>query len=445
MVTKRKVLKEAAEFISIESVSTDSTRFSEMLKAVDYLTSKLSTLGFTVKIFKKKNHPPFIIAKRIISAERTTIGIYGHYDVQPEDPVKEWKSKPFKLDLRDRKLYGRGVADNKGHIIQNLAAIESLIHEKGLNNNLIMILEGEEETGSLYLEEFMALERDSLSEVDVFFITDTGMFAKRVFQIFYALRGLVYFEVQVKIGGRDLHSGIYGNSVLNPIQALADLFSKMKNIKTGEILIPGFYDSVRELDEKELELLKKTKISDKQLKSETNAFTVLSKKNIPAYLISKILPSMDVHGILGGYTQPGVKTVIPSTATAKFSFRIVENQKVEDVVKTVKTFIKKTLPAGVEYKLTLHGAEGYFYTTLDNEFVRKTSKIAEDHFGHEVVFNRSGGSIPAAEILQRLFEKPIILTGFTLSDDNIHSPNENFDEDMFWEGIEVLKKLYSSI
>ncbi len=444
-MNKQLVQKDLDEFISIQSVSTDSTRFSEILMAVDFLNQKLSSLGFMVKVIEHDQHPPLIIAERIISKRKRTIGIYGHYDVQPEDPADEWKSEPFKLTLREGKFFARGVADDKGHIIQNIAAIESLIEEKGLYSNVIFILEGEEECGSVYLEEFVASQKAALSKIDVFFITDTGMFAKWAPQIFYALRGLVYFEITVKIGDRDLHSGVYGNRVFNPIQVLTDLFAKMKDINTGKILIPGFYDNMRKIPKHELELLEKTEVSPKDLEKEAGVYRVVAHNDTPPYLASKILPSLDVHGIQGGYTSPGVKTVIPRQASAKFSCRIVENQDPQEVVKLIQRFIKDTIPVGVTYDLTVHSAEGSFYTSLDNEYAKKTAAILAEHFGHETMFNRSGGSIPAAEIMQRLFKKPVILSGFTLPDENMHSPNENFDEEMFWEGIDALKKIYGSI
>ncbi len=420
---KTKVLQELEQFIAIESVSTDPKRASEVVKAAKFLTNKLHSLGFSVNTIGTQG-PPLLIAERVISGNTKTIGIYGHYDVQPEDPVESWHTKPFKLTLRLGKMWGRGIADDKGHVWQSIAALEELISHNTLSHNIVFLLEGEEEVGSVNLENYLKESTKVLSGVDAFYITDVGMHGKNMPQIFYALRGIVYFEIEITIGDRDLHSGVYGNSVYNPIQLLAELFGKIKNSTTGRILIPHFYDTVRDLSPKELQLLEQTGESEN--------------------LSSKILPSFDPNGIIGGYTGPGSKTIIPATASAKFSLRLVENQNPDEVEQMVREFVQKNIPSGVEYKLTLNSKDAPFYTNYENEYVRRTATILREVFGHEVIFNRSGGSIPAAEKLQRLFKKPIILTGFTLPDENLHSPNENFDEEMFWKGIEALKKMYGS-
>jgi acetylornithine deacetylase/succinyl-diaminopimelate desuccinylase-like protein len=444
-MNKQQILQDLETFIAIQSVSPDSSRFDEMLKAVYFLKKHLEDLDFDIETIQEGNAPPLVVASRIISSTAKTIGIYGHYDVQPEDPINEWKSTPFQLTQKKGKLYGRGVADNKGHIVQNLYALKELVLSQSLKNNIVLIFEGEEESGSAHLEPYLEKIRDTLSNVDVFFVTDVGMHSKHVPQIFYGLRGLVYFELTVHIGERDLHSGIYGNCVYNPVQVITDLFSKIKDITTGEILIPGFYDDIRAIDKDELDLLIKVTVTDEQLKKEANVHHVTSFRGQPAYLVSKIYPSCDINGIVSGYTGEGAKTIIPKSATVKFSFRLVEHQDPKKVQDLVIKFIEKNLPNGLQYKLNMLSSDGPFYTSLDNEYVKKTASILKGHFNHEVLFNRSGGSIPVAEMLQRLFHKPIILTGFTLPDDNIHSPNENFDEEMFWSGIEALKKIYGSL
>ena len=342
-------------------------------------------------------------------------------------------------------MYGRGVADNKGHVIQNLTAIEELLTSKELKHNIIFLFEGEEETGSEQFEKLVKKYSQTLSKADVYFVTDVGMLAKHKPQILYGLRGLVYFEIELSIGATDLHSGVYGNSVYNPANVLADLFTKMKDVKSGEVLIPGFYDGLRKFSKEEIRLLRQSGENDRDLQKEVGAYKVTPFRNMPAYIAPKIFPSLDIHGIITGYTGEGPKTVIPRKATAKFSCRLVEYQDPYKVEKLVKQFIKKTLPKGVKYKISVLSRDFPFYSTIENEYIKKTAEILSEHFKNDTIFSRSGGSVPAAEILQRLFKKPIILTGFTLPDDNIHAPNENFDEEMFFSGIEALKKIYSTL
>ncbi len=442
MQDKQDILSALSTFISIPSVSTDPKHGRDMKRAVDFLSQTLKPLGFKVQILKKQTGQPFIYASRIIASKAKTIGIYGHYDVQPEDPVNEWASGPFKLTLRNGAFYGRGVADNKGHIIQNVYSINRLIKKNKLSNNIVFVLEGEEESGSGHFEEYVGGVKKELDRVDVFFVTDMGMHNKNVPQIFYALRGLIYFEIEVTIGSRDLHSGVYGNRVLNPIQILSELFSKIKNSATGQILIPHFYDEVRTPTKKEYELLKKTARTNQEEQKQAGTYAVSSINKLYPYLSAKIYPSFDPHGIVGGYIGEGSKTVIPRLASAKFSFRLVENQSPVKIEKIVRKFIAESLPKGARYKLLTLSSDSPFYTSVDNEFVRKTAASLEDVFLNKALINRSGGSVPAAEILSRLFKKPVILTGFTLPSDNIHAPNENFDEDMFFKGIIALEKLY---
>jgi acetylornithine deacetylase/succinyl-diaminopimelate desuccinylase-like protein len=446
-MTKDLQLKELTEFLAIQSVSTDPLRKKEMARACEYLVEKLESFGCDVKIFTHKGVPSLVIARldaQIKNIQTKTLGIYGHYDVQPEDPIEEWGSEPFVLTIKNGKMYARGIADDKGHIMQNLFAIEALVKEGKLNNNIVFIFEGEEETGSAHFEAYMEESKDVLKDVDCFYITDMGMHEKNVPQIFYALRGILYFELRVKTVKRDLHSGIYGNIVLNPAQVIASLMTKMKDVETGEILIPNIYDSVRKPDAEELALLNKTIRDDRDLKDETGAEKLMSIRGIPPSLVSKLLPSLDINGMQSGYTAKGSKTIIPKEAMVKFSIRLVEKQDPHEIERIVREFIVQEMAKGASFDLDTFACEAPFYTSLDNSFVTKSAEIMRDIFGNSTLFNRSGGSVPAAEILQKLYGKPVILTGFTLPDDNIHSPNENFDEEMFWKGIEALKAMYSA-
>ncbi len=415
-VVNNQVLKLFSNLVSIQSVSADSKRHKEILKAANFVKKELIRLGCQVNLYQKENCPPLIIAKKTVSSGAKTIGVYAHYDVQPEDPVVQWKTAPFKLTINNGKIFGRGTADDKGHLIQILEATRRLTRLRqgfgGQGNNLVFIFEGEEETGSGNFEKL--INKDPLlKEIDVFYVMDFGMETSTQPEIFFGLRGLIAFELEVTVGKEDLHSGVYGNQIDNPVQIIAELFSKIKSSKTREIFIPGFYKNLK----------------------------TVNRKNL--WTSTKIHPSFDVNGIIAGYVGEGVKTIIPALARAKFSFRLVENQTPDEVEKLVNDFIKKNLPGRVNYSLKTLGKLEPFYTDINNRFVEVTDRIFKEIFGKKSLFTRSGGSIGAAATLAKTFRKPLILTGFTLADCNIHSPNENFDEKMFWKGITAMEKIFA--
>ncbi|MEK7597818.1 MAG: M20/M25/M40 family metallo-hydrolase [Patescibacteria group bacterium] len=422
MINNKSIFKLLSDFVSIQSISTDKSRHSEIIKAVEFLKKEIKSLGFEIKTYQKDNCSPLIIGylpsmiRSSKDGKSKTIGVYAHYDVQPENPVNKWNSQPFELTKKNGKLFSRGVADDKGHIIQTLVAIRKIVETQdfaSLQNNIVLIFEGEEETGSENFEYLISQAKKDLEEVDVFYVLDFGMETSNQPEIFYGLRGLICFEIEIKIGENDLHSGVYGNQIDNPIQILSELFSKIKDAKTRRILIPHFYDKIK----------------------------YKSKDNY--WLSTKIHPSFDINGISGGYTGEGVKTIIPASVSAKFSFRLIENQTPDAIEKLVNDFIKKNLPKTVKYSLKTLGKLSPFYTDIDNKYIKVTDKIFTKVFGKKSLFTRSGGSIGAATTLSKLFNKPLILTGFTLVDCNIHAPNENIDEEMFYKGIVSLEKIFS--
>ena len=362
-----------SDFVAIQSVSADPLRHDQILKAVEFLKKEIKTLGFEIKTYQKDNCPPLIVARNYLEDGRPqdikTLGIYAHYDVQPEDPVDKWDSPRFQLTRRNGKLFGRGVADDKGHIVQTIIAIKKLIEigklarlrpdyakatsgkqGYGGRSNIVLILEGEEETGSKNFEYLIKQAKDDLKNIDVFYVLDFGMETSDHPEIFYGLRGLIGFELEVKIGEQDLHSGVYGNQIDNPIQILSELFSKIKDSKTRKILIPHFYDKVK----------------------------YKSKDNY--WLSTKVHPSFDVNGISGGYTGEGVKTIIPALARAKFSFRLIEDQTPDEIEKLVNNFVKKNLPKGVKYSLKTSGKLNPFCIDINNKYVKETDKIFTEVF-----------------------------------------------------------------
>ena len=407
---KSKTLKLLTDFVSIQSVSADPSRHGQILKAVEFLKKEISALGFEVKTYQKDDCPPLIIAKYYLRdgrpQDRKTIGVYAHYDVQPEDPVEQWDSPPFKLTAREGKLFGRGVADDKGHIIQALEAIRRLTRLRqgfGGRSNIVLIFEGEEEVGSQNFEYLINQANEDLKEIDVFYVLDMGRETSNQQEIFYGLKGLIGFELKVETGKIDLHSGVFGNKVNNSIQILSELFAKIQDSRTKKILIPHFYDKVK----------------------------------------FSLHPSFDIHGITGGYAGEGIKTIIPASASAKFSFRLIEDQTPDEIEKLVSDFIKKNLPKEIEYSLKTSGKLDPFCEDINNKYVKKTDEKFTDIFGKKTKFSRSGGSIGAVATLAKQFKKPLILTGFTLEDCNIHAPNENIDQNMFEKGIVSLGKIFS--
>ncbi len=413
---KKNILDSLGKLISFQSVSTDKKRFQEILKVVDFINNYLKKLGFKINLYQKKDYPPLIIAEKIINKNEKTIGFYAHYDVQPEDPINQWKTEPFKLTLKNGKFFARGVADDKGHLWQIISAAEYLIKKNQLKNNLVFVFEGEEEIGSLNFEE-LTKKAKQLKNVDVFYVVDMGMKNQKNPEIFYGLRGIVDYQLKIKIHKNDLHSGVYGNIVLNPAQILVELMAKMVDGRTHRVKISGFYQDVKKISKQEKQLL---------------------KKSTQGSINAKILPSLDINGIYSGYINEGIKTIIPAEATVKFSIRLVPNQNWKKIDQLIKKFIKDNLPKGVNYNLITFGGSDPFYTDFKNDFVDKTINKLKKVFDGKVFYNRSGGSVPAAEILQRLFKKPVILFGFVLPDCNLHAPNENYDEKNFWKGIDAL-------
>jgi acetylornithine deacetylase/succinyl-diaminopimelate desuccinylase-like protein len=450
-MNKSEILQLLTDFVAIESVSTDASRKSSMQEAADFLSHQLGEMGFTLSVQSVNGSAPFVIGSLMQDKSAHTIGIYGHYDVQPEDPVEEWNSAPFKLTQKDGKLYGRGVADDKGHIIQNLVALRELIAQKKLKRNIVCFFEGEEESGNINLEEILnAPQNTYLQNVDAWLVTDMGARGSGEPQIYNGLRGIVYFEMTIETGTKDAHSGVYGNRIYNPAQLLSELFTSMKDSKTGVVRIPHFYEDIIHPSPEEYAHLVVQADTPKALLERSGAYTVPSKwgpfpgfpADIPLSVTSKLLPSLDIHGISSGYVQEGVKTIIPRKAMIKFSCRIVPGQKAEKIARLVQDHVRAHIPEGIQYELTVVESSEAFYTSVDNPWIREISSKLEEVFGAAVRFSRSGGSIPVAEALQRHYSKPVILTGFTLPDDNLHAPNENYDEQMFWKGIEALEQIY---
>lgn len=448
---KAKVLELFSQLVSIPSVSADPSRKQAMRDSSELLAITLRKLGFEVKSIQDKKYPPLVCAYKIIGDHAETIGIYGHYDVQPEHPTDQWNSPPFKLTLRDGFFYGRGVADNKGHIVENIAVISKLIEENRLNKNVVFVIEGEEESNGVHFETLLTMcPRGILERVDVWFVTDMGARAFREPQIFNALRGIITGELTITTASKESHSGVFGNRVYNPAQILCDIVTKIRDANSGFIYIPGFYEDITPVSDKEYKSLVTIADTPEDLKKRSGAYILPESPtyphlppHMPLALTSKLAPSFDVNGIISGHTGAGPKTIIPAQANLKFSFRLVPGQKVKKVITLIESFVQQLAPQNVAPILVINEGSDPFYTDIDNPWMQRVSKSLGGFFHTDMIYNRSGGSVPAAEIFQRLYRKPVILTGFTLPGDNIHAPNENFHEEMFWLGIEALTHVYT--
>ena len=431
-----KYIEELKDFLRIPSISSDPEKKSEMLRAAEFLMSKFSEMGFeNIKILNPDEGHPVVYAEKNVDPKKPTVLFYGHYDVQPVDPIELWTSPPFEPEIRDGKIWARGATDDKGQLYTHLKSVEAFIKSGvDLPMNVKFIIEGEEEIGSPSLPKVIKANKNLL-KCDVVVISDTSMYDEKTPSITYSLRGLAYFQIEITGPNRDLHSGTFGGAVMNPIQALCDLLSGMKD-KNGKITIPGFYDDVLPLTKKERDGFKKLKFSEKAYMKELGVKELFGEKGYSTLERTWARPTLEINGIWGGYTGVGAKTVIPSKAYAKISMRLVPNQTPQKVEKLLKAYLSKVVPKSVTYKLeTLHGGEPAL-TPIDNVAIKTAALAMKKAFGKEPVFIREGGSIPIVVDFGRTLKAPVVLLGFGLSTENLHSPNEHFDLNNFHRGIQ---------
>lgn len=428
-------VEELKEFLRIQSISSDPEKKSEMQRAADFLMFKFNELGFNnVQVLNPDDGHPIVYAEKIVDPKKPTVLIYGHYDVQPVDPIELWKSPPFEPEIRDGKIWARGATDDKGQLFTHVKSVEAFVKTNTeLPVNVKFIIEGEEEIGSPSLPKTIQKYKNLL-KCDSVVISDTSIYDEKTPSITYSLRGLAYFQIEITGPNRDLHSGTFGGAVMNPIQALSDLLSGMKD-KNGKITIPHFYDDVLPLTKKERDGFKKLKFNEKAYMKELGVKELFGEKGFTTLERTWARPTLEINGIWGGYTGPGTKTVLPSKAYAKISMRLVPNQTPKKVEKLLKAYLKKAVPKSVTYKLeTLHGGEPAI-TQIDNKAIQDAAKAMKQAFGKEPVFIREGGSIPIVVDFNRILKAPVVLMGFGLSTENLHSPNEHFDLNNFKRGV----------
>ncbi len=435
-------LAELREFLAIPSVSSQPERKSDVWRAAEWLSHQLHSVGVnTVEILETDGHP-VVYGELFNNKQYPTILIYGHYDVQPEDPVNEWESPPFEATIRDGRLYARGSTDDKGQLFIHLKALE-VYHKNNipLPVNIKLLFEGEEEIGSEHLPGFLLQHKEKLS-CDIILISDSGMFAKGIPSITYGLRGLCYAEIEVTGPRTDLHSGTYGGAIHNPIQALAEIIASLHD-KNGRIAIPHFYDDVRPLTKAERKAFAKLPWSDKAYASRLGVRQLYGEKGFSTLERLWARPTLECNGIVGGYTGQGAKTVPPSKALAKISMRLVPDQRSATIAKLFKKHILSISPKTVTVDVRiLHTVEPAL-TPLDSAGVRTAIVALEKGFGKKPLYQREGGSIPIVVDFKKILGADTVLLGFGLPDENAHAPNEFIDLDNFFNGIATCFAFYN--
>ncbi|TEU21992.1 MAG: dipeptidase [Anaerolineales bacterium] len=433
-----KFLAELKEFLTIPSVSTQPEHKPDIERAAAWLWDKLLTAGFPkAEVMPTPGHPVIYAEWLAAGAEAPTVLIYGHYDVQPPDPLEMWDTPPFEPTIVGDDLFCRGASDDKGQLYVHVKAVEAFKETAGAPPiNIKCIFEGEEESGSPSLNPFIR-EHTGMLAADVAVISDTSILGKELPSIVYALRGIAYVEVEVTGPDHDLHSGSYGGAVHNPINALCAMIARLQD-EDGRITIPGFYDKVRELDPEERAELAKAPFEREAWLHEAGVKTDWGE---PAYTIverTTARPTLDVNGIWGGYIQPGAKTVLPSKAFAKISMRLVPDQEPAEITQLIRNHLTEIAPPTVSVEVRdLHGGDGAI-VRRDSPAMKAAFRAYAEAFGKEPVFIREGGSIPVVAAFQKVLGIETILMGFGLPDDRLHAPNEKFHLPNFYKGIETV-------
>ncbi|MBT7850830.1 MAG: dipeptidase [Formosa sp.] len=443
---KDRFVQELFELLKIPSVSADSAYSKDVFKAADFVANSLKKAGCdAIEICQTKGFP-IVYGEKMIDPKLPTILVYGHYDVQPADPIELWDAPAFEPIIKKTELhpegaiFARGACDDKGQMYMHVKALEFMTSTNQLPCNVKFMIEGEEEVGSENLADFVKSNTTKLKN-DVILISDTGMIAKDTPSITTGLRGLSYVEVEVTGPNRDLHSGIYGGAVANPINILAKMIASLHD-ENNHITIPGFYDKVEDLSDEERTEMAKAPFSLEDYKDSLKINAVYGEKGYSTNERNSIRPTLDVNGIWGGYTGEGAKTVIASKAYAKISMRLVPNQDCEEITELFKAHFESIAPPCVSVKVTPHhGGQGYV-TPIDTIGYKAAAMAYKETFGTAPIPQRGGGSIPIVALFEKELKSKTILMGFGLDSDAIHSPNEHFGLFNYFKGIETIPLFY---
>lgn len=441
---KTAYLEDLKTLLRIPSVSTDPTRKSEVRRCAEEVARQMKEAGLqNVEIMDTPGHP-VVYADYEVNPSGPTALIYGHYDVQPEDPVELWTSPPFEPTVRDGKLYARGATDDKGQFLCHIKAVASLLEEeKTLPVNLKFIIEGEEEIGSPNLAPFLKQHKEKLA-ADVLVVSDSAMYAPDQPSIVYGLRGLAYLQIDLKGADSDLHSGVFGGAVPNPALELAKILSQLKD-QDEKITVPGFYDKVEDMSTQEREAYSTLGFNAEEFRASVGVNQLTPEKGYDALEGRTARPTLEVNGLLSGYTGEGAKTVLPAKAMAKISCRLVPKQDPEEIAQLLEDHIRKLCPDSMECKVTqMHGGHPWI-TPPDHPALEAAAVAVRQVFGKEPVRIREGGSIPIVIDFQEILGLPGILLGYGLNDENLHAPDEHFRVENFYKGIEISKELFRAL
>jgi acetylornithine deacetylase/succinyl-diaminopimelate desuccinylase-like protein len=433
---KDRFLDELLELLRIPSVSARSEHKQDMQKCAEAVKQRLLEAGADkVEIYPTAGHP-LVYGEKIIDPKKPTVLVYGHYDVQPPDPLELWHSGPFEPVIKDGKIFARGSCDDKGQFYMHVKALEIMNKTNSLSTNIKFLIEGEEEVGSANLGDFVRKNK-SLLKSDVVLISDTAMISLDNPSMDVGVRGLSYIEIEVTGANRDLHSGVYGGAVANPITILAQMIASMHD-KDNHITIPGFYDDVVVASAEERKLINQAPFDEKEYKDDLGVKELWGERGYTTLERTGIRPTIELNGIWGGYTGEGAKTVLPSKAFAKLSARLVPNQDSHKITDLLIRHIEKIAPPNITVKATLHHGGEPYMTPIDSKGYQAAAKAIETTFGKKPIPVRGGGSIPICALFEKELGVKIVFLGFGLDSDNLHSPNEKFNLDNYYKGIETI-------
>lgn len=433
---KDRFLNELLDLLRIPSVSAKGEHKGDMQKCAEAVKAKLLEAGADkAEIYPTEGHP-VVYAEKIIDPSKPTVLVYGHYDVQPPEPLDLWNSPPFEPTIVDGKIFARGSCDDKGQMYMHVKALETLIQTKTLENNIKFCIEGEEEIGSPNLGKFISSHKELL-KADCILISDSAMISLDTPSIDIGVRGLSYIEVEVTGPNRDLHSGVYGGAVANPITILAKMIASLHD-ENNHITIPGFYDDVVISSDEERKLMAAAPFDENEYKADLGVKELWGEKGYTTNERTGIRPTLELNGIWGGYTGEGAKTVLPSKAFAKISARLVPNQTTDKITDLLLNHLQKIAPPYVTVKASLHHGGEPYMTPIDSKAYQAAAKAMETTFGKKPIPVRGGGSIPICALFEKELGIKIVFMGFGLDSDNLHSPNEKFNIENFYKGIETI-------
>jgi acetylornithine deacetylase/succinyl-diaminopimelate desuccinylase-like protein len=440
----KRFLEDLSTFIRIPSISTDPDHVKDMTRAAEWVAEQLDGFGFADTQVMPTNRHPVVYGKYDQAGpDAPTILIYGHYDVQPVDPLDEWDSEPFEPTIREENLFARGASDMKGQIVAQLKAVESLISTTGLPVNLIYMIEGEEEIGSPGLEAFI-LENESLFNCDFCLNADSGILGAEIPSLTYALRGLAYFEINIQGPASDLHSGTFGGAIENPANVLCDLIAGMRD-ENGRVTLPGFYDSVIPLGEDERAELARLPQDDEWWKEQSGAKALRGELGYSSVERATGRPTLDVNGIYSGFIGKGSKTVLPSQAMAKVSMRLVPDQQPDRVEQSLRTYLEENMPPTMSWELEIHAGSLPGMIDLQSKEAKAAISALESVWGKKPLYKREGGSVPVVGLLKEILDINSLMLGFGLPDDNLHAPNEKIYLPNYYRGIETYIRFIQNI